>query len=114
MIDGTHTGTPDRDEIHDRLLEACTSLAASLHPGVRQALLDGVAAVTLDLARSDGDAGYLQRADAYRAISRTCLHLSPLEVDARVAGRLHAALYALDADDPDLAVDRLLAVRPAV
>jgi hypothetical protein len=108
-MDAAHTDTDDRHLVHDRLGEACASLAATTQPGIRQALLDGVAAVALELAQRDAADGYLQRADAYRAIARTCLGMSPLEVTARVAGRLQASLYALDADDPDLAVERLLA-----
>lgn len=94
---------------HERLEDAFCALAASLDHAARQMLLDQIAVVCITLARGAQQEGFLHRAGAYRLIARSVVNLAPLDVDVRVAARLHTALGLVENPSADVAVAMVLA-----
>jgi hypothetical protein len=90
------------------LLLAIETLPVSSDEPVRQDLLDRSVAVSMALAREAEGLGYLERASAYRMITRALMMTTPLDLDTDHAAHLHAAVEAVEAPDACQRVRALL------
>ena len=91
------------------LLLAIETLPVSSDEPVRQDLLDRSVAVSMALARESEGLGYLERASAYRMITRALVLMTPLDLSTGSAANLHSAVEAVEAPDACRRVQELLA-----